>query len=534
MKKVLSILLCLTTLLSMSVMASSGADEVITSVFFASDAQFYQSYTRTLFGNNTITSCQPVVERLVSLAQEGGHNIETFVFGGDYTQNEASLDMTDEKNQEIFGVNRDWHYGNDPKYTLAYIKETVNDYYTVSDSNMIFLQGNHEPDITKDNNYGLTPMGAYEYDDYIVYVINDQDAAGPRPRCEDPSTQSVAQDANGNYTITQITDPNAVVTATANTLRTYLNGLIEKGDTRPVFIASHQPFYSEREKDSNGEIYLIFDVVNEAAKDLDIIFFFGHTHQKVDNIGGGLSYVEKGDTLYVCDNTLEADEIDLTVDNTATYREETLNFTYMNFGHLARYYGTSNEVLSSTVIDITKDKLILTRYRGKDEDTAAADCVLATYEINRINPAETIPATITGTVDANGEEKILGNNETVTISNSGVLTNGIIDATLGSVNIKGLTVTGRITFNSEGKITAASGDVIKISQPVGNLYNNTFLLSDSVTTSDNSYTVSVKNNTSNNSKDVTFNFDSIYDGNVMFRLNITDVPENADLVVSYK
>lgn len=532
MKKLVSFILCAAMLLCVPVMASNTqsnnlspkkTDDVITSVFFASDAQFYQSFTRQLFGNNTLTSCQPVVARLISLAKEGGHDIETFVFGGDYTQNESSLDMTDEKNKEIFGSTRGWHYGNNPKYTLAYIKETINNYFSPGSDNIIFLQGNHEPDITDDKDYGLSPMGAYEFDDYIVYVLNDQDAAGPRPRCQDISSE-IAIDSDTNLpTVSKIENPTELVAANAKTLNTYLKNLIKSGDTRPVFIASHQPLYSERYSDYNGNAKLIFDAINGPAEELDIIFFFGHTHQKVDNIGGGLSYVAKGDTLKVCNNP------NLGSSDTLTYYNGQLNFTYMNFGHLARYSGT-NEVLSSTVIDITKDNLILTRYRGKDESTAAKDCVLATYTIPRVNPAETIPSKITGTVDANGETKVLSVGENVTISKDGVLKNATIDATNGFVDFGGLILTGKINFNQNGKISVNKGNTIKIVDGT----TNTFLQKKTLTTDNDSYTMTITNYQSGLSDEITFNFDPIYEGDVMFRAIITNVPEDATLSASYK
>lgn len=531
MKRLIGLVLCLAMLLSFvgvsAASQASGDDEVISSVFFASDPQFYQSYTRNLFGAASITSCQSVVKRAIALASEGGHDIDAFVFGGDYTQNESSLDKKDPKNIEIFGDlnssgNFPWHYGNDPKYTLAYINEILKSYYPETSDNAIYIQGNHDPDITDEKTFGLAPMGAYEYDDFIVYVINDADLAGPRPRCEDMGAEIAYDRTTGIPTISLIENPTAVVTKNANKLKAYLNTLIAKGDTRPVFIASHQPLYSERYSDYNGNAKLIFDVVNEAAKKLDIVFFFGHTHQKVDNIGGGLSYVARGEKLKVCnDPTLSSSD-------TLTYSEETLNFTYMNFGHLARYSGT-NATLSSTVIDITADKLIITRYRLKNETTLAKNCVLSSYEISRKTPKSAIPSTITTTVDAKGATKTLADGETLIIKSGGVLKNATINASKGTFKIGDMTLSGIATFNENGKLTVKKGDLLKIS----NATDNTFLLKDTISSGDNSYSVKLFNKTSSLSENVTFEFDPIYSGDVMFRLDVSNVPTAADLNASY-
>ncbi len=530
MKKLFSILLCVSLMLSVFATAVSASDEVLTSVFFASDAQFYPNYTGTDgYGSSTIESCTPVVDTLVGLAKEDGHEIETFVFGGDYTQNQGGLDPYDEKNQEIFGVPTTpgdartfpWHYGNNPKYTIAEFKETIKSYYNVSDDNMLFAQGNHEPDITDEENYGLAPGGAYEFDEYIVYIINEQDFAGPRPRTENLSTATnIAPDKNGNPSITQITNPEAVVTKTANELKSYLDNMIAKGDDRPVFIASHQPLYSERFKDYNCYAYLVADVLNEAGKKLDIIYFFGHTHQAVDQIGGGLSYVAKGETLKVANNTSVNTSLSNYTLTDADYKLYTLNFAYMNFGHLARYSGTNANILSSTVVDITPTELILTRYRAKNSYANDAEKVLATETITRINPKKE-----TTVIDGNGETKYVSNNEVYDIPEDTIYTNGtIITRSGGKVTMNGLELTGDISFNDEGKISPIPDYYVKIADGT----NNTFLYIVNADTY-GEHTFSVKNTTSGKTEGVKLEIPSIYSGNVMLRLDIKDVPSDANL-----
>ena len=83
MKKIVAFLLGLSIASSMA-FVSYAEDGVLSSVFFTSDYQFWANRTPGLFGDSTITSCQPVVDKLAKNAYNTGYDIETFVFGGDF------------------------------------------------------------------------------------------------------------------------------------------------------------------------------------------------------------------------------------------------------------------------------------------------------------------------------------------------------------------------------------------------------------------------------------------------------------------
>lgn len=370
MKRILSLLLCGFMLLSIPVFAESSVEggnaesveeSVLSSVFFASDYQFYLRLTPPLYTDSSITSCKPIFTTLMRTVTSDNHSVDTVVIGGDYTQNDscrAEANLPHDK--EIFGDNYQYHYGNTAKYSIAEIKEVTNEF--CGDTNFVFVQGNHDADIGKPGSEDLSPTGAYEFSDYIIYVLNDQDYVGPRPRTTSATGANVVPG-----TMELITDPDRVVSSVANNLDEYLKAYSERGDYRPVFICSHQPIHYASH-DYNGKAHYIFDVVNKWANTIDIVYFFAHTHQKTDDIGGGLSYIEKGGSMNVCDDRL----------GNNAYTPQNINFTYLNYGFLAYYSGT-NALLSASCIDITENKLLLKRYGVREE-------ILRSYEIDRMNP----------------------------------------------------------------------------------------------------------------------------------------------------
>ena len=343
MKKLVAFLLSLSMASSMT-FVSYAEDEVLSSVFFTSDYQFWANRTPGLFGDSTITSCQPVVDKLANNAYNIGYDIETLVFGGDFTQNDSLRDKNNAKDTEIFGENLQYHYGNNPNYSMSEIEQAFGKYYP--EAGYIYVQGNHEPDVNTPFGAGLSPTGAYEFDDYVVYVLNDQDYVGPRPRATDISSRTDIVPG----TISTIADPETVVIDVANNLRAYLERLEANDDPRPVFICSHQPLHLA-DGDYNGKAHYIFEVVNKMAEKLDIVYFHAHTHSGSDEIGGGISYIAEGETMKVCNDTLGADG----------YESVKTNFPYMNYGYLGNYKGV-NEVLSATVGEIERDVITLKKY----------------------------------------------------------------------------------------------------------------------------------------------------------------------------
>ena len=112
--------------------------------------------------------------------------------------------------------------------------------------------------------------------------------------------------------------------------------------------------------------------MNEAGRDLDIIYLFGHNHSKGWDcyLGGSSVFRAPGETILIPDagdNTA----------NTDAFTEETLNFTYLNAGYVGYYmncgpeeknsgaldqYAAADETLTGVVCEILPEELVLTRY----------------------------------------------------------------------------------------------------------------------------------------------------------------------------
>ena len=159
-----------------------------------------------------------------------------------------------------------------------------------------------------------------------------------------------------------------------------LDGLIAKGETRPVFIAGHVPLHftarTSSRHNTGDNLYssLIFDVVNEAAKSLDIVYLFGHNHSKGWDcyLGGSTVYKAKGDQILIP----RFSEQDV---NTDEFSQETLNFTYLNAGYSGYYmncapeeydagdpdrYSAADGTLTGTVFEVYDSRIVVTRYDG--------------------------------------------------------------------------------------------------------------------------------------------------------------------------
>lgn len=224
---------------------------------------------------------------------------------------------------------------------------------SVKQDDMIFVQGNHDQMSSTLNETGL-----YEYDDYLVYVLDTQ---------YDFPWKQGRDTAFRDYVI-----------SAADDMRACFDGLIKSGETRPVFIAGHVPLQftartsSRHSTGDNMYSSYIFDAVNDAGQALDIIYLFGHDHSKGWDcyLGGSCVFKQPGDTILI------PDAGDNTV-NTDSYTEETLSFTYMNAGYVGYYmncgpeeldagtsgdYHAADETLTGTVCEIMPDEIVITRY----------------------------------------------------------------------------------------------------------------------------------------------------------------------------
>ena len=343
MKKVLAVLLsALIVVLAIAptvapfVASAAKSDDAYAVIFTASDIQG---------GSGAYTNFAALLNVAKKDAYPDGP--DGFLFGGDYTDGQEDVAT------------------NVPKV----LNSVQSVYPGYSLDKMIFVQGNH------DNN-PYHPTGGYKFEHYNVFTLNIDDY----PR------------AHGANTANETTIKN-----TAAKLEAFLEQLKSTGDTRPVFITAHTPMHHSIRGDSGAGDYgdtlyskHVFDVVNEYAQYLDIVFLFGHNHSSTydDYIGGSVNYIAKGETMRV-------PIPDKAQQGANGYTNEKLEFTYMNYGYVG-YSGNgttngSTNTLTLGAIELCKNTMELTRYSGNG--------VYTTETIEKINttPYIEINGTTTGT-----------------------------------------------------------------------------------------------------------------------------------------
>lgn len=241
-----------------------------------------------------------------------------------------------------------------PENSIAKIREIIEEKMpSVSPESTIFIQGNH--DHLTDS---ISESGLHEYDSYLVYVVNTQN---DYPWKQGKTAGSLAK-----------------VRETAEEMKTCFDDLISKGEKRPVIVALHVPLHytarTSSKHDTGDNLYasLLFDVINDAGKSLNILCLYGHNHSKGWDcyMGGSSVFRAAGDRLIVPKFTENAV-------NTDEYTEETLNFTYLNAGYTGYYmncspkelangtkekYDAGDMALTGTVCEIYPDRMVLTRY----------------------------------------------------------------------------------------------------------------------------------------------------------------------------
>ncbi|MBR2954000.1 MAG: metallophosphoesterase [Clostridia bacterium] len=325
MKKVLSIILSVLVVVLAVVPFFAGAvihSDAYAVIFTASDLQG---------GEGAYTN----FATLLSIAKNHAYATppDGILLGGDYTDSQQDVAT------------------NVPK-VLSTVQSVYPNY---SVDKMIFVQGNH------DNN-PYNPTGGYNFNHYNVFTLNIDEY----PRAQGASTAN-----------------ETTVMNTAAKLEAFLEQLKSGGDTRPVFITAHAPMHHSIRGDSNAGDYgdtlyskHVFDVVNEYGQYLDIIFLFGHNHSSTydDYIGGAVNYIAKGETMRV-------PIPDKAQQGVNGYTDETLNFTYMNYGYVGySNNGTSDgstNTLTMGAIELCQNTIELTRYSG--------DGVYTTETIQRVN-----------------------------------------------------------------------------------------------------------------------------------------------------
>ncbi|MBQ7962537.1 MAG: Ig-like domain-containing protein [Clostridia bacterium] len=324
MSLMLSLIIALSCLPAGSLLSFAKAADAYATVFTASDFQ-----SGTCYDNLTAMMNSAIADGITATP-------DAFIFGGDYTAGSE-----------------------DPEIQVPKVTETVLAVYPGYDEeNLIYTQGNHDSADSV-----LTPTGYYEFDDFVVYSINEDNFKS-------------GQAGTSGY--------GEVVQTLAQTVAVKLENLVKTGDNRPVFISTHVPLHHSSRSSYGDNLYskYLFDVLNEYGEKLDIIFLFGHNHSSKydDYIGGAVNYIANGETIRI-------PIPDTAQQGASGYTDETLNFTYMNHG----YVGYSNNSSSSTstntltmgAFEICPVSIEISRY------TTAG--VYTTETINRINPLTTDP-----------------------------------------------------------------------------------------------------------------------------------------------
>lgn len=331
-KKILSLLLVVCMIF--------GSFPANTSVVNASESTSTGSTLIAMsdYQNSSLSSEEKktVPTKIVADMDKAGVEPELALLCGDYVDGDVKADGSDTSEAEMQN-----EFGN--------LKGILSSAW--SGLNFFAIQGNHDKaQFITDGT--LNKTGAYERDNYHVYLINEDDF---------PWWQGLD---NEGYETTKEKDK-STVEKTAAELKTYLDSLIAKGNTDPVIIATHVPLHWTVRSTSttwwwNDNIYanILFDVVNKAGEKLDILFLFGHNHSSTsqsggyDNeIGGALAYVAKGESMKVPNGT----------DGTANYTTEKLNFTYMNAGYVGKY-NKSTDDCSISAITINESTIDIARY----------------------------------------------------------------------------------------------------------------------------------------------------------------------------
>lgn len=249
-------------------------------IMFASD---YQSRN---------TSANTNLARAMEAAYNAGYQFDNVIFCGDYTTKSGTANYGGNTDKNIKAV----------RNTVAAVDPSI------PSEDMIFVQGNHDK-LTG----SISTEGLHYFDDYIVYVLNTQ---------------------RGNPWKQGYSRKESTVKSGASKLDKALAGLAAKGETRPVFIATHVPLhFSSRTASTTGDnLYSkhIYNAIKKYADKLSITFVFGHNHSSnYDNyLGGGIVYRPTSSNIMIPRVTSSSAK------RTTKYNVCSLNFTYMNAGYV--------------------------------------------------------------------------------------------------------------------------------------------------------------------------------------------------------
>lgn len=251
-----------------------------------------------------------VLAALLDTARENGYRrLDEALFLGDYS---SAFDT--EKSEEGIGIVCD-------RFDRAYGMDA---------DDILFLQGNHDPADTRELDRG----GAYEREDYIVYLIHE----GDFPSYADEDNRFLIEE-------------------TAAALDAYLREKAAAGEHRPIFVMTHVPLHMSWRED-NRYAKLLVDVLNRAGEDglhLFVLFAHNHSDDYDSYLGGSCIYLAPGEQMPIPDPTAEFGSM--------AYETVTLQFTYLNAGYVGfTATGESGEARTCTVFAVYRDRVEITRF----------------------------------------------------------------------------------------------------------------------------------------------------------------------------
>ena len=274
------------------------------------------------------------LDNIAKNAFDAGKDIDISFWCGDYADGSVYADGSDTSATET------------PE-RIQYIKDILNKYWPDL-NDFHFAQGNHDGSMHIGNVIDVT--GPKEYDDFILYQINEDDF---------PWWQA------GYMTYSDEDTCLEKINATTDALGAYLDDLIAKGDERVVFIYTHVPLHwTSRTTTMNSwwsdniHADILFNMLNEKAENIDIVFLYGHNHSEnyADAYpeGGSVNFFAPGDTIRIPNGTVAA---------SGNYTEETIKFTYLNAGYVGKIAsGFVPNTATASVITVYPDKVEFTRY----------------------------------------------------------------------------------------------------------------------------------------------------------------------------
>ena len=236
--------------------AAAEEDEPLAKILTFSDFQNW--YPNGKYDTDDSEHLYEQLTNILGATYDAGVDPDYWLYGGDFT----CLHSID---AELEG--------------MRLVKEvTYGMWGNLNDDNSFILQGNH--DESKPGEDGLAPTGPIELDDFIIYMISEDDF---------PTTQGSDE-------------VRPIVEKTSDDLYNYLADLAYKEDHRPVIIASHGGLHYDIDRyDGNNQFaYILFDAIRDIADELDIIFLFAHNHTNGDEmVGGSISFFPIGSEIGV-------------------------------------------------------------------------------------------------------------------------------------------------------------------------------------------------------------------------------------------